>query len=257
MEIPQNEPMETADKMKRVKTLLTLLLVLSFSLQGVYAQSEKKDVRKGNKEFKKEQYLDSEISYRSALEQNKESYKARFNLGDALYKQDKYEEAGSTFEGLTQGDASQKKRADAYYNLGNSFFKNQQLEESIQAYKEALRLNPNDFETKYNLSQALRLVEQQENQENQNQQNEGDGEGDEDQQDQQQNPDENEDEQDQNQENSQDDQQQQQQEEREQQISPEDAQRMLDAIQDKEKEIQERLKEEKAKEAKVKVEKNW
>lgn len=244
--------------MKRVKTLLILLLVLGFSLQGTYAQSEKKAVRKGNKEFKKEQYLDSEISYRSALEQNKESYKARFNLGDALYKQDKYEEAGSTFEGLTQGDASQKRRADAYYNLGNSFFKNEQLEESIEAYKEALRLNPNDFETKYNLAQALRLIEQQENPENQDQdQNEdGDGEGDDNQQDQQQNPDENEDEQDQNQDNSQDD-QQQQQEEREQQISPEDAQRMLDAIQDKEKEIQERLKEEKAKEAKVKVEKNW
>lgn len=246
-----------------IRTLFLMLSIAILSHLSVYGQSEKKAVRKGNKEYHKGHYLDSEISYRSGLEENKESFKANFNLGDALYKQDKLDEAGSIFQSLTESKTTDINRANAFYNLGNTYFKNQQLEESIQAYKEALRLNPNDYEAKYNLAQALRLMEQLQNQDNQNQQNNEDGEGDENQKEQQQqNQDQDKDKDKEDKENKQDNhkddqQEQQQQEEREQQISPEDAQRMLDAIQDKEKEIQERAKEEKARQAKIKVEKNW
>lgn len=221
---------------------------------GTYGQNEKKVVRQGNKEFERGEYLDSEISYRSALEVNPSSFKANFNLGDALYKQEKWEDAIETFDGLANSQISDLSKAGVYHNLGNSYFKEQKFEESVEAYKQALRLNPNDLETKYNLSQAQRFLQQQDNQDNQGDQDNQDGENDQDKQDDEQKQD---DKQDNPEDNQQDKSNDDQQEQDQQQMSPEDAQRMLDAIQGREKDIQDRLKEEKAKQAKVKVEKNW
>ena len=235
--------------MIRVTALLFgCFMVFAFS---TYGQNEKKVVRQGNKEFERGEYLDSEISYRSALEVNPSSFKANFNLGDALYKQDKWEDAAVTFDELANSQISDLSKAGVYHNLGNSYFKEQKFEESVEAYKQALRLNPNDLETKYNLSQAQRLLQQQDNQDNQDDQ---DGDNDQDKQNDEQKQD---DKQDNPEDNQQDKSKDDQQEQNQQQISPEDAQRMLDAIQGREKDIQDRLKEEKAKEAKVKVEKNW
>lgn len=240
--------------MMRVAALcLVSFMVFAFS---AYGQNEKKAVRQGNKEFGKGEYLDSEISYRSALVDNPSSFKANFNLGDALYKQDKWEDAAKTFDGLANSQISDLEKAGVYHNLGNSYFKEQKFKESIEAYKQALRLNPNDFETKYNLSQAQRLLQQQDNQDNKdnkdNQDNQDNQDGENNQQEDKQN-----DEQKQNDQQDKPKDDQKQQEQNPQQISPEDAQRMLDAIQGREKDIQDKLKEEKAKQAKVKVEKNW
>lgn len=238
--------------MRRLAVTLGLCCgILASCSSTLLAQTERKAVRKGNKEFNKGDFLSSEIAYRVALDVNDKSFKANFNLGDALYKQEKYEEAIATFDALEHSNASSTHKAGVYHNIGNAHFQDEKIEESIEAYKQALRLNPNDMETKYNLAEAQRRLQQQEDEENPDNQ---DGEGGD-------SPENNDDQdkQDENKDNNEDNQNQddQQQDNREQQISPEDAQRMLDAIQNKEKDIQDRVKEEKAKQAKVRVEKNW
>lgn len=230
-------------------TLLLLISLLIVSLT-VFAQSEKKSVRQGNREFKKGEYLDSEISYRSALELNPSSIKGNFNLGDALYKQEKYEDAAKIFEDLSSLNIDSQEKANIYHNLGNTYFNNQKFAESVEAYKNALRNNPSDIETKYNLAQAQRMLTQQEQQQDQN----GEGENDD-------NKDDQDKEQDQKQDDNQEDKDQQDKKDKpqdqEQQISPEDARRMLEAIQNNEQKVQDRVREEQARQAKVKVEKNW
>jgi len=246
--------MKTIIKNSKPKPLATLILlalmVVSF---GVLAQSEKKSVRQGNREFKKGEFIDSEISYRLAIETNPESFKANFNLGDALYKQEKWEEASTQFEEIANASVSEADKASVYHNLGNSHFKMQQFDKSVEAYKQALRLNPNDMETKYNLAQAQRMLQQQQNNDDQQDKQKDDNQnGENDQPQNNQDKDKNKDEQQDN-----DQQEQQQQQQNQEQISQEDAQRMLQALQSREKDIQEKLKEEQVRQAKVKVEKNW
>ena len=234
-----------------IRSIILIVLAL-FTLVSVgHSQSERKSIRQGNREFNRENFLESEISYRSALELNPESFKANFNLGDALYKQENYEAAKSIFEDLANLDLDPIDRAKVFHNLGNSYFQQQEFGESVEAYKNALRNNPNDMETKYNLAQAQRMLMEQEQEQEQDCDGDGEGENDEqnDQQDQQDGDD--------DQENKQQDQQQQDQQEQEQQISSEDARRMLEAILNNEQEIQDRVREEQAKQQRVEVERNW
>ncbi|MDY0252818.1 MAG: tetratricopeptide repeat protein [Tenuifilaceae bacterium] len=232
-----------------IRTVIVLSLTMLLFAPVGYAQSERKAVRKGNKEFKKGEYLDSEIFYRSALEHNPASFKGNFNLGGALYKQDKFEESANLYADMAKASSSanDNELASVYHNLGNSYFSQEMYEESVEAFKNSLRQNPHDMETKYNLAQAQRMLQlqQQEQDQDQNQDENSDD-------DQQQDQNQDDQQQDQNQ-----DQQDQNQQEREQQISPEDARRMLEAIQNNEQQVQERVQEEKAKKAKVQVEKNW
>ena len=225
-------------------------MMLSLTMSA-FAQTERKAVRQGNREFKKGEFLDSEISYRSALELNPSSVKGNFNLGDALYKQEKYEEATQTFSDLSNVKIDPLNAANVYHNLGNAYFNQQKFEESVAAYKNALRNNPDDMETKYNLAQAQRMLTQQQQQQQDNDQNENQDKND-DQKDQKQ-PKDNQDKPNENQ----DQKDKQNQQQHEKQITTEDARRMLEAIQNNEKKIQDRVREEQAQKAKVKVEKNW
>jgi len=241
---------------RMMRNIFSFILVSSLFATFTFAQTEKKAVREGNREFKKSEYIDAEIAYRSALELNPSSYKANFNLGDALYKQEKYEEATQLYDDLKSHNIDSKDKAKVFHNLGNSYFKQQNFSESVEAYKNALRHNPNDIETKYNLAQAQRMLLQQEQQQDQN--DEGDNQDDkQDNKDQkEQNKDEKQDDNKQDKEKQQD-QQKQDQQEQEQKISPEDARRMLEAIQNTEQEIQDRVREEQAKQKQVRVDKNW
>ncbi len=214
------------------------------------AQSERKFIRKGNHDYKKNDFVESEIQYRNALEQNSHSFKGQFNLADALYKQNKFNESLETLNNLNLTGLSNDQKASVLHNKGNALFKQNKLKESIEAYKSALKFNPNDKETKYNLSEAIRLFQQQQ----QNQQDNNNKDKDKDKQNQNQNqPDNPKDEQNNNPDNrdSQGNNQQQPK------LSKEDAERILEAIQNHEMQIQDRLKEEKAKQAKVRVGKNW
>lgn len=230
--------------------LLILLIRISVFSHTACAQADKKFIRQGNREYEKSRYSESEILYRKALDKNKQSADAVFNAGDALYKQEKYEDAGKQFiENINLNEDSNKKSA-GFYNLGNSFLKSNKLKESIDAYKNSLRLNPQNLEAKYNLAYAQDLLQQQQQQQQQNQ----------DQQQQKQdknNQDQNkEKEQDQSDNKEQQDQQQQPQQD-DQAISKEDAERILNALENDEKNVQEKVKLAKAAKNRVRSAKNW
>jgi tetratricopeptide (TPR) repeat protein len=223
------------------------------------AQTDKKFIRKGNREYEKSKYQESEISYKKAIDENKQSPDAVFNAGDALYKQDKFEEAGKQFiENTNQNDDKVKKSA-GFYNLGNSMFKAKKLEESIDAYKNSLKLHPNNPQAKYNLAYAQDLLRQQQEQQKKQQQdkNKQDQNKDKNKQDQKKDQkdqnDKNKDQQN-DQKNKQD---QKQQPPQKQEISKEDAQRLLNSLANDEKNVQEKVKLEKAAKTKVRSRINW
>ncbi len=233
-------------------SILFILLIFSGITDG-YAQPEKKHIREGNRHFDKSEYDQSEIAYRKALEEQSDSYKALFNLGDALYKQDKFEDASGEFNTLSQTGSDKISRARSFHNLGNSLLKANRIEESIQAYKNALRNYPDDLETKYNLAYAQDLLKQQQQQQQQkNQDQEQDKSKDKQEQERKEET--------QKEQNDQNEQQQQQEEEQQQpepQISKEDAKRLLEALAENEKELQEKLKKAEARKKRVVVKKNW
>jgi len=239
------------------RTIINLILISLLTSLAASAQTERKAIRKGNKEFKKGEFIDSEIMYRSALDINPSSFKGNFNLGGALYKQEKFEEAEQIFSDIATEQNSAEELSYTYHNLGNAHFQKEEYDKSVEAYKNALRHNPSDVETKYNLAQAQRMLQQQQEQQQDQDQNQ-DQDQDKDNQDDQQDKKDQENEQDkQDQQNEQNKDQKDKQQEQQQQISKEDARRMLEALQNDEKKVQEKVQKEKAKQAKVKVEKNW
>jgi len=97
--------------------------------------------------------------------------KGTFNLGDAMYEQENYEESNKLFTEVTERITSPEEKASAYYNLGNTYMKENKFQESIDAYKNSLRLNPNDPDAKYNLEYAKQLLKKQQQQQDQNKDN--------------------------------------------------------------------------------------
>lgn len=254
--------------METGRYILKLIFFVLVPLVGI-SQEANDFIEKGNTQYHEGKFGEAEISYRDGLEQGADPFTSGFNLGDALFKQERFEEAATTFQSLPNLTDDKKRKAAAYHNLGNSFLKAQKFQESVDAYKQSLRNNPKDLETKYNLAYAKRMLQQQQEQEqkDQSQDQKQDQEKKDDQQQQQdQNQEENKDEQ-QNQDQEKQDQNQQQQEQQEQQnqeqpkegqISKEDAERMLDALNQDEKDIRDRLDKQKHKKGtKVTIEKDW
>ena len=242
------------------KILFLILCPLLVSSGLISAQGEKKYIRQGNHEYGKERFSDSEISYRRAIDKNNASADAVFNAGDALYKQNKYEEAGKQFVENVNLNENNEKKSAALYNLGNSLLMANKVQESIDAYKGSLRLDPDNTEAKYNLAYAQDLLkQQQQQQQNKNKQNQDKEIKKNDRnKDQNNKQDQNQNEEKQNDKQEQQNQKQQQQEQPQQQeISKEDAERLLNAIANDEKDIQEKVKLAKAAKAKVRTVKNW
>jgi tetratricopeptide (TPR) repeat protein len=218
-----------------------------------WTQADKKFIRQGNRAYEKDKFPESEINYRKALDKNKGSGDAVFNSGDALYKQKKYEDAGKQFTESHRMNEDKDKKSSSLYNLGNSLLMANKLQESIEAYKNSLRLKPDNMEAKYNLAYAQDLLKEQQQQQQQQQQNK-DNEDQQKRDEGNKNQDQEKDGQDkQNNEQQQDRQDQQQQ----QSISKEDAERLLNAIANDEKNVQEKVKLAKAAKARVNTVKNW
>lgn len=233
--------------------LISLFLILTVALN---AQTDKKYIRKGNREYKNDKYSESEILYRKAIDNDKPSPNAVFNIGDALYKQNKFEDAGKQFIENANMNESKEKKAAAMYNLGNSMLSAKKLKESIEAYKNSLILNPKSKEAKYNLAYAQDMLKQQEEQQKKQEQDKKDQKNDDKKQDpnkdkNDQNKDQQKDKDKKDDENKENDQQQQQS------ISKDDAQRLLNSLANDEKNVQEKVKLAKAAKAKVKTVKNW
>jgi len=220
-----------------MKCFINILLIIFLNV-ACFAQSERKLIRDGNKSYEKNNYKQAEINYRKALTKNKESFSGNYNLGNALYKQKNYEEATKLYQSLASKKTNKDALARNYHNLGNSLLQNKKFEESINAYKNSLRLNPKDKETKYNLEYAKKMLINKQNPNNKNNKQNKD------QKQQQKN-----DQQKQNQQN--------QQQNPQKQISKEDAERMLQALNNDEKNTLDKLKKQKGKHSKVAVQKDW
>lgn len=232
--------------------------VLLLSCVSAMAQADRRDVRRGNRDFRKGNYKEAEIDYRKALVKDSTSFAASYNLGNTLYRSDDAQQARKAYEVLKEAAPASEYAADYYYNLGNAAVALKDWQGAVDAYMQSLLRNPGDLDAKENYIYAKEMLKnQQENQqENQGQDNQDqDQDNDQDQggndgQDNQQ-----QDSQDQNQ-NGQD--QQQQQQGRQPNITPQAAQQLLQAIQAKEKETQEKVNKEKAEAMKSRQkEKNW
>jgi Ca-activated chloride channel homolog len=215
------------------------------------------EARAGNGAYTNGRFKEAETSYREALKQDMTLREGTFNLGDALYKQKKYDEAADQFRLLADNSKAAKDlRSQSYHNLGNTYLQSKKLPESVSAYKNALRFNPTDEDTRHNLAYAQRLLLQQQEQQKKNQENRNNEnqKQDQQQQDQQQQNQDNKNNQDQNKQNQQQ-QQQPQQSQTQPKLSKADAERILDALNNEEKNIQKRLVKRKANG--VVIEKDW
>lgn len=238
-----------------------LVLTTVFVATLAYAQGHDQ-VARGNQLFEEEKYDEANNKYRDAMLENPESPVIHFNIGDVQYKKNNYEEAIKAYEkALSSEDI--KLQSQSYYNMGNSLYKMGKLPESIMAYKKALELNPNDEDAKYNLEYVRKKLkdqaekqpqqnQQQQQQQNKQSQNQQD-------QNQDQNSDQEQQKQDQGQKEQRDEQQQQQQQEQQdskeneenqdeqaqqqpqpeqvEEISKEDAERILNALQNEEEDL--------------------
>ena len=229
-----------------------LLALLSVNAAG---QIDKRDVRRGNRDYKKENYKDAEIEYRKAIVKDSLSVAANYNLAADLYRQNNSQEAQKVLDRIKEVAPASESASDYYYNLGDIAIANQDWQTAVTAFEESLLRNPADLDAKENYIYAkkkLQQQQQQQNQQNKQNQNNQDNQNDQNQDQNQQNNDQNQDDKkdqdqqnDQNQNNDQNDQDQQQGQQPK--ITPQAAQQMLQAIQAKEKETQEKVKKEKAK----------
>lgn len=253
-----------------MKEILNILIVfVPFALFGQINEQ----IRKGNSLYNDGEYEAAENAYNKALSIDNKSYEGAFNLGDSYFRQEKYEEAAGQFESIAENSKDLNTKSWAYHNLGNSLLQNQQLDESIEAYKNALRSNPANEAARYNMAYAQQLKKQQQQQEQQDQQQEDN---------QDKNEEEKKDEKKENEDNKKDEEEkkneqdkenqnkkenedgeenkdeQQEQQPEPNQLSKEDAKRLLEAQKNQEQKTQDKLRELKLQKGKkVKIEKDW
>lgn len=253
-----------------MRRLIFLTILCTFSVLA-FGQNERKHIRSGNKIYMDAvkdstkidtvKFADAETEYRKALNKKPNDLKWNFNLADAIYKQGRFDEAAAKFGELGEKMETPVEKARVYHNMGNSQLMNSKVDESIESYKKALRQNPSDKETKYNLAyaQLLKKMQQQQQQQQQNQdQNKDQNKDQQDQNKDQQ--DQNKDQQNKNQQNQQNQQNQNQNQQQQQQnkISKENAEQLLQVLQNDERNIQDKVKKQKAALAKrARTEKEW
>jgi Ca-activated chloride channel family protein len=231
--------------MNVLSIMITFLLLLSPCV--LTAQSVRSHIHSGNDHYKEQKYADAEAEYRKSLEKDNQRIEGYYNLGDALNKQQRFDEAIKNFQTALSKTTDPSTSAQLYHNLGNTYFEQKQLQESIDAYKKALRLNPKDEDTRYNLAYVQKMLKQQQqqkqdqNKQDKNKQNK--------QKDKQQQEEQKKEEQKKQQ------QQQNQTQQREKQMSKPEAQRILEALKNDEKDVQKKLRKRVA--TKLNVEKDW
>jgi len=141
-----------------------LLMSLNFVMFSFYGncQSENRLIQKGNDQYNNKKFTEAERDYRESIEKKPESFTGNYNLGNALYKQKKYEDASKQYMQAAGFDSSYGNQSKSYFNLGNSLVKSEKYKEGAEAYKMALRENPTDENARYNLSYALSKMRHQE-----------------------------------------------------------------------------------------------
>ena len=224
---------------KKAVAMLLMLVAVSAS-----AQTDRQYVRQGNRQFHTGDYANAEVSYRKALEKNPKNPQAAFNLGNALMAQKKDSAAVEQYENASKLETNPLRKAQAFHNIGVVCQSHKMYGEAIEAYKNALRLNPNDDETRYNLV----LCKHQKQKQDQNRQNQqGNDDKKEDNKKDQQKQDENKDKQD----------DKKQQEQQKPQMSKENAEQLLNAAIQNEKQTQDKMKKALQQPQRRNIEKNW
>lgn len=263
--------------MKLSKYIIVAVLAMAAGTLTAFSQeSDRKDVRRGNRQFRDGNYKEAVVDYQKALLRDSSSFAASYNLANALYRMENFNEARAVLDTVAQAAPQSGYASDYYYNTGNTAVSLQDYEAAVNAYREALLRNPGDLDAKENYIYARKKLEDQNRQDNQdnkddqnnqnNQDNQGGGDDNQDQNDRNQD---NKDNGGNEGDNGQDNQDDGQGDNRQQpqsgqspqsrpQISKQAAQQMLNAIMAKEKETQDKVKKEKAAVLKSKQrEKNW
>ena len=228
-----------------------MLLLTALDAAG---QVDRRDVRRGNRDYKKENYKEAEIEYRKAIVKDSLSMAANYNLAADLYRQNNPQEAQKVLDRIKEQAPATEYAAEYWYNLGDVAIANQDWQTAVTAFEESLLKNPADMDARENYIYAKKKLEEQQQQNQQNDQNQDNQDQNQDQNQNDQNKDNQDQKNDQNQDNKNDqdkqdqnqDQQQNQDQNQQPKITPQAAQQMLQAIQAKEKETQEKVKKEKA-----------
>lgn len=223
---------------KEAKKIFAVLFFLSLALAAA-GQADKRDVRAGNRKFRKGEFKEAEIDYRKAVLKDSTSMKAQYNLASSLYRQEDYEGAGKALSAIAPEGAP----ANCHFNSGDVALKRKDYASAVKAFRNALLLNPDDLDAKENYIYAKKMLQNQQEQQN-------GGGGQDENRDRNQDQDKNQDRQDQNQQENQDKQDngdgQQGQQQPQAGISPQQAQQMLKAVQAKEDETRSKVEKEKA-----------
>lgn len=150
----------------KVKNIIALLLLVSGS-QLAFAQTSPQapkkqnvnpELRKGNQLYKDKKYKEAQQTYAGALQKDPTSNTGMFNMGDALYKSKDYEGSRKVLEASVKTTKDKKEQARAYHNIGNTYLEQKKWEDAIGAYKQSLKLDPTDADTKYNLAYANAML---------------------------------------------------------------------------------------------------
>lgn len=259
---------------------MKLLIILMCVCSSLYTFSQetksKKDpaILRGNSHFKKEKYRDAEHQYRTSASTHPTKSAGNFNLGNSLYRLDKSKEAMIAYTSAIEKAITKEEKHKAYHNLGNAYMKEKEYAKAVETFKNALRNNPRDEETRYNYALAKELLKNnpedpkdqdpddqkknqnkdQDNEDNQEQKNK-------DQDDKQENkpqeqPNEGQNKNEQQRPNEQDN-SQQQPSEQQGGMSKEQMQNLLEAVNNEERKIQEKVKVQQKKGVPVRNEKDW
>lgn len=247
--------------MRRILRYSLTAFLLALACGVCMAQTDRKEVRAGNRQYRKGNWQNAEIEYRKAQAKDSTSFAAGYNLAGALYREGNFDEAGKTLDRLKEIAPASGRAADYFYNQGNVAVQKKDWKAAVEAYKQSILLNPEDLEAKENYAYAKQMLkdeeqqggggDNQQDQDNKDQDNNQDNSGQDQNQNQNDNPD-------QNQGDRPDPQQDPQQGEGDAKISPQQAQQMLKAIQAREKKTQDKVNKEKAALLKSRQkEKNW
>jgi len=231
--------------MKRIA--LFILILTSLSLQAM-GQSHRDYIRRGNRQYRDSIYDKAQVEYQKGFQKDSNCVQVLYNLGNALLRQGQPKEAMQNYEKASKLEHNPVRRHQIYHNMGVILQSQKQFAPAIQAYKEALRCNPNDNEARYNLVLCQHQLKNNPEQGGKDDQN---GEKqDKDQQKQQQ-------QQQQQQQQKKDEKQQQQQQPKENEMSKENAAQMLNAAMQNERNTQDKVKKQLQQAQPRRLQKQW
>lgn len=244
-----------------IRFSFVFVFLLGF-MGNAFAQQYKiySTISKGNRAYLKDDFVEAEVLYKKALELDAENLFAKYNLANAVFKQERFDEAIELYKITSENFQSKKDKASAYHNLGNVHLSKKEYEKSIGAFKKALKLNPTDEETRYNLAYAQKHIQKEEDESDENKNDENqDEENEEEKENEDKGDDENEDEQnsDQNEEEDSDDKQNQKEQPQPNQLTKEQAEQLLRALAAEEEKLQNNKQAEEQTPIQFSTEKDW